>query len=409
MRTGVLRVALAALLLAGAERGEASPGNGIRLGGSAGRLHPYLELEGRYDSNIAYTEPGKSVGAFIIHVRPGLTLDSPGEQVAVDLKANLDWEQVLGSQSGLSRLYGQAELGVGFNRRGELGLEFSDVFSRSASTQAMSLGTAVISNSNELSVKVPYRPGGGALVTTAYGDWQLATYEPFDKTQLCAAGTPSCDTSQLAKLGYSSITAGVDSRWKFLPRTAAVLQGEYFVHQPQDTQYGDNGSGIRLWTGVAGLFGAHLAGTVKGGYGDTFGTFGVTFRTWLANVEAEWLPVETTGLKGGYVHDYDADAGKSFLYSSHRVYVEAHTLLEGRYTARLNGSWEHRIYEQRSGTSADLLTFEPVAEAELARWLHAGLGYVFTKRTSKFPAGTPALPGYAFDKHEVYLQLRGTY
>ena len=407
MQTGVLKVALAMAVLAGAMRVEASPGNGIRLGGSEGRLHPYLELEGRYDSNVAFTAPGTSVGAFILHVRPGFTLDSPGEQVAVDLKGNLDWEQVLGDQSDLSNLYGAASLGVGINRRGQVGLELEDAFQRSTSNTAMTLGTAVISNSNELSVKVPWRPGGGALVTTAYGDWKLETYEPFDKTALCAAG--QCNTADLAKQGYSTITAGLDSRWKFLPRTAALLQGEYFVHEPQDLQFGDHGSGIRLWTGLAGLFSAHLAGTLKGGYGDTFGSFGVPFSTWLANVEVEWLPVETTGLKGGYVHDYDADPGKNSLYSTHRLYVEGHTLLEGRYTLRFTGSYEHRNYEQQSSTTADLFTLEPMAEAELARWLRAGLGYAYTKRTTSFPPGAPALPGFAYDKNEVYIRFTGTY
>jgi hypothetical protein len=283
------------------------------------------------------------------------------------------------------------------------------VFSRSASTQAMTLGTAVITNSNTLTVQVPWRPGGGALVTTAYGTWLLNTYEPFQKSTLCPGNTPSCDTALLAQLGYGEVTAGVDARWKFLPRTAILLQGEYFVHLPENTAYADDGSGMRLWTGLAGLFGAHIAGTVKAGYGDTFGSFGVPFNTWLANVEAEWLPVETTSLKGGYIHDYGADPGKNSLYDTHRVYAGAHTLLEGRYTIGATASWEHRKYVQLSGTSADLLTIEPSAEAEVTRWLRAAIGYVFTNRTSSFPAGTPALPGYAFTKNEIYLRVRGTY
>jgi hypothetical protein len=298
---------------------------------------------------------------------------------------------------------------VGVNRRGQVGLELTDVFRRSASVQALNFGTAVISNSNELTVQVPFRPGGGALVTTASGAWRLETFEAFDKTTLCLGGSASCDTNQLAKLGYSDVTAGLESRWKFLPRTAALVQGEYFLHQPSSAAFGDKGSGVRAWAGLAGLFGAHLAGTVKAGYGDTLGSFGSGFRSWLANLEAEWLPVETTSLKVGYLHDYGADPGKASLYSSHRGYLEAHTLLEGRYLFKASASYEHRIYELAQSTSADLLRVEPSVEVEVARWLRVAGGYAFTKRTSSFPGNTPALPGFSFDKHEVYLRVTGTY
>ena len=168
----------AALVLGVATRVAASPGNGIRLGGSEGRLHPYLELETRYDSNVVYTDPGKSVGDLILHVRPGLTLDSPGQQVAVNARANLDWAQYLGLEgktTNLSRLYGEAGLGVGVNRRGTIGLEFTDTFSRSSSTDAFTLGSAVISNSNALHLAAPWRPGGGALEVTPAVDWRRVT------------------------------------------------------------------------------------------------------------------------------------------------------------------------------------------------------------------------------------------
>jgi hypothetical protein len=407
MRTGVLRGALATLLALGAFTAAASPGNGIRLGGSSGRLHPFLDLEGRYDSNVAYTDVGKSVSAFVLHVRPGLTLDSPGEVYAVKLKADVDWAQVLGSQSKLSRLYGESQLELGLNRRGQVGFELTDAFSRSASTQALTLGTGVISNTNLLRIEVPFRPGGGALVTTPSLSSRLETFEPFDRGRLCLDADPACTPAQLSKLGYSDFTAGLESRWKFLPRTAALVQGEYYLHRPVSTAFGDDGSGLRAWLGVAGLFGAHLAGTAKGGYGDTLGSFGEGFRTWLANVEAEWIPFETASAKLGYLHDFGADPGKASLFESHRVYADGHVLLEARYTARFSASYEHRSYVFVKGAAVDVIQLQPSAEMELARWLRAGAGYVLSTRTTKQGAST--LPGYKFTKHEVFLRLTGTY
>jgi hypothetical protein len=170
---------LAALLALAAAPAGASPGNGIRLGGSEGRLHPYLDLEGRWDSNVFYTPDDRSVGDFILHVRPGFQLDVPAEPVAVKLGGNLDWAQYLGQNdsntSDLSKLYAQAALGVSVNRRGMVGLELDDEFRRSPSTSAFVLDGAVIANYNALRLKVPFRPGGGALAGSSRPSSRSAT------------------------------------------------------------------------------------------------------------------------------------------------------------------------------------------------------------------------------------------
>ena len=407
-RTG-LRALAGLLACALASPAEAGPGNGIRLGGSAGRLHPYLELEGRYDSNLVFTADGEQESGFVLHVRPGITLESPSERAAVDFRAHLDWAQYLGESSDLSRLFGDAALSVGLNRRGSLGLELADVFRRSSSTQNLTLGYAVVSNTNDLRVSVPFRPGGGAFVTTVTGRWRLETFEPFVKGALCAGGTPACDEAEVAQLDYSDVTGGLDLRWKFLPKTAAVLQGEYWRRLPSNTDMGREISGYRGWAGVAGLFSARLAGTIRGGYGSASLSPG-SLSTWLANVELEWIPMETASVKAGYLHDLGADPGATGAYTSHRGYADARVLLAARYTAQLSASYERRAYDGvLLVEAADLLTVTPSVDLELARWLTAGAGVSYTKRTSELAVGAPALPGYDFSKTEAFLRVRGTY
>lgn len=410
-RTGLRSLAglLAFALLALAAAAQASPGDGIRLGGSAGRLHPYLELEGRYDSNLAYTAEGQQESGFILHVRPGIALESPSERAAVDFRAHLDWAQYLGENSDLSRLFGDAALTVGLNRRGTIGLELTDLFSRSSSTENLTLGYAVVANTNDLKVAVPFRPGGGAFVTSVTGGWRLETFEPFVKGTLCAGGSPACNEDDVAQLNYSDVTGGLDLRWRFLPKTAALVQGEYWQRIPSSDAAGVEITGFRGWGGVAGLFTAHLAGTVKGGYGsESFDPDSIS--SWLANVEVEWIPVETASLKVGYLHDVGADPGASGGYTSHRGYADGRVLFASRYTAQLSGSYERRAYEGlRVVDDADLLTVTPSVDVELARWLTAGVGVSYTKRTSELAAGAPALPGYDFSKTEAFLRMRGTY
>ena len=134
-----------------------------------------------------------------------------------------------------------------------------------------------------------------------------------------------------------------------------------------------------------------------------------SLSTWLVNLEGEWLPTETTGLKLGYLHDLGADPGATGGYTTHRVYANARALLAGRYTLQLDGSYEHRDFGAGPLRSADLLYGSPSVGVELARWLSVSGGVGFTKRSSSLGPNAADLPGYDFDKIEAFLRLRGTY
>jgi hypothetical protein len=405
--TGALAAAIALGL---ASPASAGPGNGIRLGGSEGRLHPFLELDTRYDSNVSFAAAdGASLSDVVLHVRPGITLAVPGETTAVDLRAALDWAQYLGVEgdtTDLSRLYGEASLGIGLNRRGELGLELRDAFRRNTNPTALSLGSAVIANNNALRVEVPWKPGGGALVLTVGGEWQLETYEPYLKGPLCDAADPQCDPTLLSDLGWNELRGDAELRWKFLPRTAAVLEAGYFSRLPNEKASSAEVSGFRASTGFTGLVTPRVAATVKAGYGQTFGD--VTLRTWLANAAVEWLASETSSARVGYLHDLGTEPGRSFaVYQSNRVYAEGKILLASRFTARLGASYERRAYE-RIDAAASLLRVEPAIDVEVSRWFTTSVGYAYTDRTSDLPA-TESLAGFEYSKNEAWLRLLFTY
>jgi hypothetical protein len=407
------RLAGAALALGLAAAASASPGNGIRLGGSEGRLHPFLELEGRYDSNVFYTSDTTSVGDMILHVRPGFDLAVPGDVAAAELGGSLDWAQYLGLQntetrSQLSKLYGQASLGLAVNRRGSVGLELEDEFRRAQGTTALVLSNAVVSNYNALHVRVPFRPGGGALVFTANGAWLLETFEQF------FAGAPT-----VSGLGYDEYHAGGEFAWRFLPRTSAVLEGEWFSRVP-------SGSGLTSIAGadgqigVTGLVTPHVGATVKAGYTSTIGVGTGNVKTWMATIEAEWIATDTARVKLGWTHALGFDPGPS-IYTSNRVYGGARMLLAGRYALRLDGNFEQRSYDlltvngvtSTESATADVLRIEPAIEAGITRWLTASVGYAYSKRTSSFPSSLFPLasssPGFAFSKSEAWLRVAARY
>lgn len=404
---------VAALLALAASPAGASPGNGIRLGGSEGRLHPYLDLEGRWDSNVFYTQAGEAVADVIVHVRPGFSLSVPGDVLAVDLGANLDWAQYLGldaeaNTDDLSRAYASASLGVTANRRGTVGFELDDRFDRSASTSAFTFDGAVISNRNVLDLRVPWRPGRGALVLSLTGGWTLETFEPFDA---CDPGATSvtCDAATLEDLGYDDVRVGGEVRWKFLPRTSAVLQGGWFSRMPNDPTLSHEVTGFDARAGVSGLVTPRIGATLKAGYASTDDSVEGGWGTWLATVEVEWIATDAATVRFGWKHDYGIDPGSDLsVYGLDLVVVSARYALAGRYGARLEASWERRDYAfQDDSTTADMIRVDPSLEAAVNRWLNASLGYAYSSRTSSFASTTPS--GFEYDKSEVWLRLVATY
>lgn len=396
-----LVIAATGLLLAAPATGAGD--SGIKVG--EGRLHPYLELEGRFNSNVLYSQSVRT-SDLILHFRPGFKLEVPGQMFAVDLDANVDWNQYLGIDSkatkDLSKLYANATLGLGVNRNGTVGLEATDGFRRSDTTPSLSIGAGVISDLNDFELKVPIRPGGGTLMLTLGGNWILETFEPLVSTAGCTTD-PLCNPATISQYGYSQYGALAEANWKFLPKTAVVLNGSYFTRQPTNTTVSLAVSGWRATGGLAGLVTPRFAATLKGGYGST--TAGPKYSTWLADVEAEYVTPGPVGARIGYVHDYNADPGVAYaVYAFHRFYLQGKLLVAGRLTLRLTGDWERVEYVQNAAT-AQIAHLEPAVDYELMRWVVLTAGYAATYRT----ASVSTVPAFNYTQNETYLRATFTY
>ncbi len=409
----ISKLTAGALLVGASSMALAAPGNGIRLGGSEGRLHPFIELEARYDSNaFAAVVPvagvaieGESVTS--IHVRPGFKLAVPGEMTSVELSARLDWIKTLGSGDVAKKLdntlYADAELGIGVNKNGVVALELHDTFRRSDRPQTLTFGGNVTSNYNLLDLRVPFRPGGGALTLNLNGGWALETFELRDSTNCGTASLdPTCDVS---RYGYNEVTAGAGVAWKFLPRTSALLDASYFKRLPNDTAALGvlEPAGYRVSAGVTGLVTPHIAATVKAGYGSTMSVT-PTLGTWLAVVEGEWLPTETATVKLGYAHDLAVDP--TAQYTTNRVALTARQLLAGRFALGLTGSWSLLGYAAPLSGTTTILQVSPSLGVEVTRWLSAEVAYAYTDRSSE--AGAP-VSVFDYAKSEAWLKVVATY
>jgi hypothetical protein len=422
---------MTAALLMAAFPAQAAFGNGIRVGGAEGRLHPFVELELRYDSDVAtYYQPAQTFGGdLILHVRPGLLLNVPGDTVAVDLRAMLDWAQYFGLQDSssrivssrdLSNLFATVSLGVGFNRRGQLGLEIDEKFARSNQPTVYSIAAGIISNYNDLTLSVPWRPGGGAMTVALGGDWAIESFEAYKSGQICSAITtanPYCNSAYLSKLGYNNFGASLGVNWKFLPKTAALLDLSWFDRVPNSTLYSIAGTGMRAQAGASGLITTHLAATLKGGYGTTLDLSLdpaavpqadlSRFGTWLALVSVEWIPSSLSTLKLTWNHDLGFDPGTTWaLYTATHVSLDGKTKLNSILSAAVLVDWAFLAYRDAASTTSNVLTAKPSLQAELSRWLMLELAYQYTDRSTD---AVNAPPGWKYSKHEAWLRAVVTY
>ena len=402
----VTKLTFAALLAGASLTAMASPGDGIRLGGSEGRLHPFIELEGRWDSK-AYVDPNPATANdaadFIIHIRPGLKLSVPGDMTSVDLSAALDVAQYMGNTDpitkDLSKVYAEAELGVTVNKNGVVGLELDDTFRRSDRPQALSLGAGVVSNYNVLDLRVPFRPGGGALTLNVNGGWALETYEALVTGNCTGSPDPLCAVKDL---GYNELRAGAGVAWKFLPRTSALLDFGYFKRMP-DLATAADPAGFRVTTGLTGLITPHVGATLKAGYGSAGSTaVSESLGTWLATAEVEWQPSETTRVSLGYGHDLTVDPAAQ--YETNKLNAEARQLVAGRVALALSVGFDQLAYKTGSNT---ILRVSPTVGVEVTRWLRAELGYAYTDRAASTDA--PVFAANEYSKSEVWLKAVATY
>jgi hypothetical protein len=407
--TKALAAAVAATLAFAA---QAAPGNGIRLGGSDARLHPFLDLETRYDSNVAFTPSNQAIADVILHVRPGLELKAPGELAAFEFSGALDWAQYLGADgdtTNLSKLYANAALAAAFNRSGVVSPRIDNTFARQVSTTSLAASSAaVVSNQNTLLLSVPWKPGGGALVLSANGQWLVESFEKYGNVS----------GGNLSDLGYNQYRGGGELQWRFLPRTSGLLQAGYFARVPNASNRPGDATGYDVLAGVTGLMTERISATVKAGYGATTASdvksggavlfAGGTTSSFLADVAAEWLPLETLSVNVGYTRTLGLDPTVA-AYTADGVGGGFKVKLAERFLFRAGARWDHLKFASATvnGATTDFLRIDPAVEGSFGRWLKLAVGYVYSSRVADWNSAAVSQPSYS--KNEAYVRVGFTY
>jgi hypothetical protein len=390
----------------------ASGGNGFKVG--SGRLHPYFDLETRLNSGVGYfaqaageapnptgVSPDLS-GEFAMHFRPGFRLDVPSSRLALNLNANLDYVLYTGlmtpSSGDASYLAGAADLLARINPDAPLSVEVSDQFVRSDRTRTAALGAGVLSLFNEARVKLPWRPGGGAVELAPNAAYAVEFFEPLGAISPVDCTEGVCDPLTADRFDYGNLHFGLEGRWRFLPKTAVVLDSgvdlrSYFNDGSPDASL------VRAMLGVAGLVSPRIAVTAKAGWGQNLAATGG--GTFLAQLEGTYLFSPTMNFKGGYLRTLEPVAAYG-LFTDNRIYAEARALLGGKLGVHAGGAVDFISF---TGERSDkLINLDVGPEYQFRPWLTGAAGYMLGARSSSLEGG-----GLNYTRHEGYVRLSVMY
>ncbi len=370
--------------------------NGMRVG--EGRAHFGLELETGYDSAVVATVAIQSVPSsdLVLRYRPQMRLDLPSPSLSLALSWRLDYNQYAGlavaSTEELNFLGAEAGVTLTVDRSGPLSLEIAERLVRSDQTANVAVGFGVLSLRNELTPKFIVRPGGGALQFDASYTHILELH-----TDRTIGGNPGA----LAGADYQVHRFKLESRWRFYPKTALVLDTSIDLRRygaPGNTEMNP----LRLLVGVAGLVRQRVAIVVKAGYGDTLIESG--YRSLIAHAEIDWKPSDTISAKFGYGRNFDGVSGPHVFFADDRVYLTAQALVAGRFTLRGEAKADFIAFGGAAGRFDRNFILGLRGDYDILAWLRAGLGYTFTHHDAE-----NGPPGALYDRHEVGARVFAEY
>jgi hypothetical protein len=385
---------------------SAQPGDGLKSSDGGWKVTPALTLTGGYNTNLFRSGGAQEVtpklDAPLVSVAPGLTITNPGARnFLVDAQAAVKWEQYFGDsvivdQSGLSA---KADLSGTINPKGDLSLTLDENFTRTNFPSSFAGRQTYNWIVNRAGATVGIHPGARILQVDLGYHWWLHKYS----------------TSNLEHLDRDEHRFDASVQWRFLPKTAFLVEGDYGMIRWADsanpgtrpdtdapTLANSNASPARVQGGLSGLLTRRIALRALAGYGWSMHEVGESFDGVIGTAALAYtfgrLDLKNT-LELGYRRDF-RNATLGNFYSSHTVFADIDAGLWDRVLSlHLGGRFELRDYSQTiegaGGVTAGSLNDELLIglaglNANIDDWLFFGLEYNiranFTEDSYSFPS-----------------------
>lgn len=402
-----------------------TPGNvesGLQLSDSA-LLHVGIGAEAGYDSNVFYSD-ANAKGSAITRIIPFLELTNAARGgvipsgVFFDLGAALTYREYISSdplirdqRAFMPNAYGSLE----FGRSQNLGFGLADTFARIEEPPYLNVPNQqqpIARDVNQALATVRWAPGGGRLAAV-----------------LSYANTVDVFETQSLRIANSMVNVlMLDTSWKWLPKTAVVLQ----ISQGYSTYFDTDATGaskptsfpFHVMTGLRGLITAKLALNLTVGYMNGFydlptgrpGPSGFQ-GNFSALADVSYRPTLLTAINLGYRRDLNNAILGDFYYLD-AVYLNVGQAIAGRLGLGASVRYESRSFQNiRLPSSGALINrhdnyWQAGANLDyhIRDWTYAGVAYTVLSNGSDYEPLAAQDPGRVnYVKQVVFARLGLTY
>ncbi len=408
------------VLLGAPAFGQVAKAPGFKVG--EGRLHPFFELDARFDSLVGrFTLASLNSPEIVFHFRGGakFDLDTPSTLVNFNGAAEYLWFTGLLSPGSTSLsadgrgFRANVALDTKFNRDGVAEIDLGDNLVRSDRTQNPAFAVGVISLFNNLYLAVPIRPGGRALEITPKAAWSVELFDPM-LTGIVVGCNPgsSCDPAEVPKSNYNNFNFGLTGRWKFLPKTAFLVDVNLDYRLYNVAASGNDPKVLfRAQAGLAGLISPRIAVTLLAGYGGDFSNGSI--HTVIGQAEFSYTVTEQSRIAVGYARSTLAVPRRGTAIDD-RAYLRGgvgflggRLLLNAQVSADfftfLNAPTNPMAPVPNPRNSDLLLSISAGPTFTVTSWFDIGATYTFSARVPITVDATE--PAQNYTRHEATLRL----
>jgi hypothetical protein len=411
---GVRAAAVVAVLFASVTGWAEAPATlGLHVGD--GVLHPFLEGDANYASLVGFYPSSSSsalvpTGDLIIHARPGLKFELANPSTTVNFNGSVEYLFYTGllysATRDLSRPQANVAVNAALNKDGPVEVQLGDTLSWSNQTQNPAIGVGVVSLFNNVRLAVPIHPGGRALEITPSAAWGVEFFSPLPGGQVSGCTSAStnvitCDPTKVHQMNYSNASFGLNGSWKFLPKTALVVDVASDLRTYWDSTAGNAPATLlRAQAGLIGLISTHFSVTLLAGYVHDFA--GTNLNNVIGQAEVAYAPSEMIKVSLGYLRTV-LPVPALVVYVDDRPYLRGTVgLWAGRLTLNAGLAADLLNYYYSKPTRSDwVITASAGATVAVLPWMDVGLMYGGSYRGSS----ASVLQSVNVTDHEVTLRL----
>jgi hypothetical protein len=267
----------------------------------------------------------------------------------VTYKQYITDEETIQNQSGLdSTVNGRLTL----NPAGAVAFAISDSFVRTLEAPSVDSVTTTDRIYNKVGGNLIIQPGGKILTLDLGGSFEVLAYD-----------------KENSDLDRQTLGLSAEGKWKFLPKTALVIQGSqgFVSYAAESRTVSDtvptswvgaasnvNSSPLRVMGGLSGLLGMRLSVLALAGYGNGYYDEGENFSGAIGRGEVGYEIGPTSRFRLGYERDF-VDSSFSNYASFHRGFLRYNQQFSGFFNVRLEGGLKYYEFAEVVNVTQDTI------------------------------------------------------